>query len=124
MRASSADVGGSTPDDVLANQQLVTGVLRAAVRLLRRPEGQVHIALRRTPFYDSWGVDALATACGYSSPCEAILRFERRQTRRGRSHTCTRTRARHRRHVPVPLLLLPLRQRLRRVWVLALVLAL
>ncbi len=82
------------PEDVQQNQDLVAGFLTAAhTVLLQRPgagsggdpdgaagggkrqrveagagggtpAGEVHITLRRTPFYDSWGIDAIAKAAG------------------------------------------------------------
>ncbi len=85
-------VGGSRSEDVAANQDLLRGFFTAARALLcgddsgtagagkrRRLDDhvfaaeaagaggggpEVHVTLRRTPFYDSWGVDELAEECG------------------------------------------------------------
>jgi len=62
-------VGGSTQEDVLVNRELLTGFFRsAAARLAPASEGgaagEIHVTLRKTPFYDSWKIHDLAREAG------------------------------------------------------------
>jgi len=57
-------IGGSTPEDVMTNQELLTGFFKAALPRLAPEAGEIHVALRRTVFYDSWKIVDLAKAAG------------------------------------------------------------
>lgn len=70
-------VGGSTEDDTNANREVLRGFFRSCRDLLTLPTrsspsdkhddhlgGQVHVALRTTSFYRSWGLEELAAENG------------------------------------------------------------
>lgn len=57
-------IGGSTKDDVRVNQELLSGFFRSC-SLLLADDGHLHVALRPTPFYESWDIKHLAHAQGY-----------------------------------------------------------
>jgi len=61
-------VGGSQPEDVAANQELLKDFFESASKILKPAEnengGEIHVTLRRTPFYDSWKIADLARFAG------------------------------------------------------------
>lgn len=61
--------GGSTRADVAVNQQLLRDFFASAGRVIRR-NGEVHVSLRRSPFYQSWKIKEQAEAAGL-----AFLRY-------------------------------------------------
>ncbi|KAJ3180324.1 hypothetical protein HK101_009956, partial [Irineochytrium annulatum] len=56
-------VGGATREDVAANRVMLSGFFASCRRLLAE-DGQAHVALRRTSFYDGFGVEELAKEAG------------------------------------------------------------
>lgn len=44
---------GSTPESIQSNQELLQGFFVSA-SLILQPQGQIHLTLRDTPFYQSW----------------------------------------------------------------------
>ena len=55
--------GGSTRADVEVNQELLRDFFASAGRVIRR-NGEVHVALRRSPFYQSWKIKDQGEAAG------------------------------------------------------------
>ena len=56
--------GGSTEEDVQANQGLLRGFFASAMRVISRRGGEIHVALRSNSFYDSWKIEEQATSAG------------------------------------------------------------
>lgn len=56
-------VGGSAHEDIVANRAMLKGFFESAGRLLR-DDGEIHVALRRNSFYDSWRILNVAKAVG------------------------------------------------------------
>ena len=78
--------------DIKPNQELLRGFLVAAKGCLHRHslkkklKPEVHIALRDTPFYNSWQIDSIATEAGYTAirkiPFDdsALLRYKNQRS--------------------------------------------
>ena len=58
-------VGGSTPKDIVANQDLLLKFFQSSTPLLVNSKSEIHISLRTTPFYKSWDIKTIAEKAGY-----------------------------------------------------------
>lgn len=56
-------VGGSTPEDVSKNREVLRGFFRCSRRALSE-RGEIHVSLRDTPFYNSWKIERIAGEAG------------------------------------------------------------
>ncbi|KAJ3045066.1 hypothetical protein HDV00_011791 [Rhizophlyctis rosea] len=56
-------VGGSQTEDVAENQALLSDFFAECLNLLS-PNGEIHVALRETPFYARWEIEELANGKG------------------------------------------------------------
>ena len=65
---------GSTQESILSNQQLLQGYFVSA-SLLIRPQGQVHLTLRNTTFYQSWEMPTQASLAKLSLVQSVTLVF-------------------------------------------------
>ena len=84
--------GGSVKEDLVANQHVLTKFF-ACSRHLLSDKGEIHVTLRSTSFYESWGIKTLAEKTGLSS-LEAVdfdqNAFHGYQQVRTRGSTCMR----------------------------------
>ena len=58
-------VGGSTPKDIVANQDLLLKFFQSSTPLLVNSKSEIHISLRTTPFYKSWDIKTIGEKAGY-----------------------------------------------------------
>ena len=58
-------VGGSTPKDTVANQDLLLKFFESSTPLLVNSKSEIHISLRTTPFYKSWDIKTIGEKAGY-----------------------------------------------------------
>ena len=56
--------GGSTRADVEQNQDMLRAFFASASKVIRRSGSEIHVALRSTPFYESWHIEDLAKDAG------------------------------------------------------------
>jgi len=60
-------IGGSQTEDVQANQTLLSEFFRSCQNFFKHigiKDGEIHVTLRQTPFYDSWQIVELANKAG------------------------------------------------------------
>lgn len=71
--------GGSTQEDIERNREMLKGFFSVSKLLLRPGNGEVHIRLRDTPFYNSWNIEDIASPVGFflrkKTPFESLQDF-------------------------------------------------